>query len=146
MLILRNATSSFPFFFQLVILSTFYTMFYLYILQSVSTGKLYIGQTNNLHDRLRRHNSNLNKATKNKGPWTLIHSLEFDSRASAFNLEQKLKSWKSSKAVLAWIDTQANGTSSILWFSTFFQGVSQPGSASRFRSGGSQVRIFLTPT
>ncbi|MBZ0201863.1 MAG: GIY-YIG nuclease family protein [Ignavibacteria bacterium] len=31
--------------------------YYTYIIQSESTGKLYIGQTNNLHNRLLQHNS-----------------------------------------------------------------------------------------
>lgn len=35
-------------------------MYYTYILQSDRTGKLYIGHTNNLEDRIRRHNSGEN--------------------------------------------------------------------------------------
>ncbi|MEY4876613.1 MAG: hypothetical protein RL708_1762, partial [Bacteroidota bacterium] len=37
----------------------------------------YIGQTNNLDDRLFRHNSNQNLATKNKGPWQFIFTKQF---------------------------------------------------------------------
>ncbi len=40
--------------------------FFVYIIQS-SSGKCYIGQTNNLADRLNRHNSNRSNYTKNKG-------------------------------------------------------------------------------
>ncbi len=79
-------------------------MFYVYILQSQSTGKLYIGQTNNLNDRVARHNANRNNYTKFKGPWLLLFALEFHKRSEAVVFERKLKSWKSSKAVLAWID------------------------------------------
>ncbi|MEY4875937.1 MAG: catalytic domain, partial [Bacteroidota bacterium] len=46
--------------------------FFTYILQSTTSNKFYIGQTNNLDDRLFRHNSNQNLATKNKGPWQFI--------------------------------------------------------------------------
>lgn len=48
-------------------------MFTTYIIESLKDGRLYIGQTNNIHDRILRHNSNRNKATKNKGPWRLIY-------------------------------------------------------------------------
>ena len=66
-------------------------MFYTYILQSESTNKLYIGQTNNLEARINRHNSNKNFTTKNKGPWKLIYSKEFESRSEAMIYEKKLK-------------------------------------------------------
>ncbi|MBS1595822.1 MAG: GIY-YIG nuclease family protein [Bacteroidetes bacterium] len=42
--------------------------FYVYILESATTGRLYIGQTNDLSDRLVRHNSGRNKYTAGKGP------------------------------------------------------------------------------
>ncbi|MBN8583734.1 MAG: GIY-YIG nuclease family protein [Ignavibacteria bacterium] len=45
--------------------------FYTYILQSEISGKLYIGQTNDLEDRLIRHNSNQSLSTKNNGPASL---------------------------------------------------------------------------
>ncbi len=48
-------------------------MFSTYILQSEKDGRLYIGQTNNLVDRLFRHNQNRNIATKNKGPWIIAY-------------------------------------------------------------------------
>ncbi|WP_415831470.1 GIY-YIG nuclease family protein, partial [Flavobacterium terrigena] len=32
-------------------------------------GKYYIGQTNNMEDRLRRHNSGYSLSTKNGIPW-----------------------------------------------------------------------------
>tara|TARA_R110001592_G_scaffold211976_2_gene464099 strand:- start:38317 stop:38562 length:246 start_codon:yes stop_codon:yes gene_type:complete len=78
--------------------------FYTYILQSEKTGRMYIGQTNNLEDRLHRHNSNHNISTKNRGPWKLMHFVEFETRIEAVQLERQLKSWKSSKKVLVWIE------------------------------------------
>lgn len=39
-------------------------MFYTYILQSESTGKYYVGQTNNLGQRLLRHNTHPDTYTK----------------------------------------------------------------------------------
>ena len=79
-------------------------MFFLYILESQKTGNLYIGQTNNLEDRFKRHQENRNKATKGKGPWILIHHQSFNTRTEAVQLELKLKSWKSSSKVKSWIE------------------------------------------
>ena len=81
--------------------------FYTYILQSQTLGKLYIGQTNNLEDRIIRHNSNQNKATKGRSPWILLFSKEFETRSEAVLLETKLKSWKSPKKLKEWINQQS---------------------------------------
>jgi putative endonuclease len=77
--------------------------FFTYILQSTTSNKFYIGQTNNLDDRLFRHNSNQNLATKNKGPWQFIFTKQFATRSEAMALERKLKSFKSSIFLQKWI-------------------------------------------
>ena len=77
--------------------------FYTYILQSESSGSLYIGSTNNLDDRLSRHNNNLNTYTKGKGPWLLLYYSTFSTRSEAVQLERFLKRKKSKSRVLAWI-------------------------------------------
>ena len=89
-------------------------MFYTYILISKSNGKLYIGQTNNLEDRLKRHNSNYNKYTANKGPWKIIFSKSFETRQEAVQLELKLKSMKNKQRLLSWI-TKNNGSEHPDW-------------------------------
>jgi putative endonuclease len=83
--------------------------FYTYILQSETTGKLYIGQTNNLQDRLLRHNGNRNTATKGRGPWALVLAKSFETRTEAVKLERQLKSWKNPATVKQWITEQMNG-------------------------------------
>ena len=80
--------------------------FFTYVIQSQSTTQLYIGQTNNLQDRILRHNQNRNKWTKNKGPWKLIFARQFDTRAEAVQLERKLKSYKDKVYLLEWISDQ----------------------------------------
>ncbi len=86
----------------------FYLMSYFtYILNSESRNLLYIGSTNNLEDRLHRHNNNRNLYTKGKGPWVLIYSQSFDTRSEAVRLERFLKSKKEPKRVLQWINEQA---------------------------------------
>jgi len=68
---------------------------FVYILQSTKDGTYYIGSTNDLSDRIIRHNQGRSKYTKSKRPWEVVYSEEFDDRASAVNREKELKSWKS---------------------------------------------------
>ena len=78
--------------------------FAVYIIYSASHNIYYIGQTNNLDDRLVRHNSNRNKFTKYKGPWELTASIKVNSRAEAVKLESKLKRMKNPKKAIAYIN------------------------------------------
>ena len=78
--------------------------YFTYIIQSESTDKLYIGQTNDPDDRLKRHNSNQSLSTKYKGPWKLIFCRKFNSRSEAVLLEKKLKAFKNTARILRWIE------------------------------------------
>jgi putative endonuclease len=80
--------------------------FYVYILQSEKDGSFYFGQTNNLDDRLKRHNSGSEKYTSKKTPWRLFWYIKVDSRAEAMKLEKKLKNLKSTKRMMEFIDKQ----------------------------------------
>ena len=84
-------------------------MNYCYIIKSSTSGRLYIGQTNNLDDRLFRHNNNMNLATKNKGPWVLVHAFIFENRSDAVKLEKKLKAFKNPAKVLEYIQNRNVG-------------------------------------
>ncbi len=77
-------------------------MYHTYILENPE-GRLYIGQTDNVGNRLLRHNSNMVKSTKNKGPWKLIYSREFVARSESVAFETYLKSLKSSKYIKSYI-------------------------------------------
>ena len=66
-------------------------MFYCYILYSEKLDRFYKGHTNNLEDRLHRHNAASEKATQDGVPWRLCWATAKDSRSEAFILEQKLK-------------------------------------------------------
>jgi putative endonuclease len=73
-------------------------MFYIYILQSTSTGETYTGQTSNLENRLQQHNDPSYTKTlhtkRRKGPWVLIYKEEFSTRAEAMRREKYLKTGK----------------------------------------------------
>jgi len=48
-------------------------MFYVYVLQSIKEGIIYIGCTSDLKRRLVEHNQGLNFSTKRYVPWKLIY-------------------------------------------------------------------------
>ena len=65
-----------------------------YILQSLKTGKYYIGQTSNFEKRLEKHNKGEVKSTKNSRPWKIIHLEEFQTRSDACKREVEIKKYK----------------------------------------------------
>lgn len=66
-------------------------MFYVYILYSEWLSKYYCDQTNNLEDRIKRHNSGRNKYTAQGIPWTVVKSFKVGSRIDAGNFGIKNK-------------------------------------------------------
>jgi putative endonuclease len=74
-------------------------MFYTYILYSASSQSFYKGQTNNLKERLNRHNNGFEQSTKKGCPWQLIWSTKKRSRAEAMKLETKLKNLTKHKLI-----------------------------------------------
>jgi len=81
----------------------FINMFYLYILRSETSGRYYIGQTNNIDRRLAEHNEPAyirSQTTKRfKGPWKLVYSEKHQNRLEAMLREKQIKKWKSRKAI-----------------------------------------------
>ncbi len=63
-----------------------------YILQSETTGKYYIGQTEDLEDRLNRHNRGDSKSTKTGRPWKVVHVERYNTRSETVLRERYLKS------------------------------------------------------
>jgi putative endonuclease len=69
--------------------------FHVYILQSQSTGRFYVGHTENLTKRVFEHNNNRTPSIKNRGPWVLIYKEEYSSRPEAAQRERQIKRMKS---------------------------------------------------
>lgn len=65
-------------------------MYFVYAIQN-SAGRIYIGQTENLENRLRLHNSGSVKSTRDVGPWTYLKTERFESRNEARFFEWQLK-------------------------------------------------------
>ena len=75
--------------------------FWVYILQSEATSRYYIGQTDDLTDRLRRHTDGRVQATKGRGPWRLVHTEQLSSRQAAVSRERAIKARKSAAYIAA---------------------------------------------
>jgi putative endonuclease len=74
-------------------------MFFTYILISKLDNSYYVGSTNNLENRLKKHNSGFVKSTKAKVPWELVYSEKYDNLSSVRVRESQIKSWKSRLAI-----------------------------------------------
>jgi putative endonuclease len=72
-------------------------MFSVYVLRSLKDQKFYVGQTNNLEERIRRHNEGRVPSTKGRRPFVLVWFESFESRSQAVVREQELKSLKANK-------------------------------------------------
>ena len=62
---------------------------FVYILKSQTTGRYYCGETQDIEDRLERHNSGRSKSTQSGSPWELVQLLEIENRSEARKLESK---------------------------------------------------------
>jgi len=73
--------------------------FFVYILRSESTGRYYVGHTDDLPRRISQHNDPTyhgSKYTKrNQGPWTCVFSEQYETRSAAMHREQEIKAKKS---------------------------------------------------
>ncbi|MEM8520599.1 GIY-YIG nuclease family protein [Flavobacterium sp. PL12] len=66
-------------------------MYVVYILFSRTSLKFYTGQTDNLENRLYRHNAGLSLSNKYGKPWELIYKIDLVDRSQAVQLETKIK-------------------------------------------------------
>jgi len=65
--------------------------FFVYIMESLVDSTYYVGQTNNLYDRLKRHNSGIIKSTKSKKPLKICYFEEYKTRSEAMFREWEIK-------------------------------------------------------
>ena len=70
-------------------------MFVVYILYSSNFDQYYVGHTQNMEDRLSRHNSGRSLSTKKGKPWILVYRETFETRSEAMLREKAIKKMKS---------------------------------------------------
>ena len=66
------------------------TTYFIYVLRN-QQGRLYIGFTENLEQRVWQHGENEASWTRGKGPWELVHHEEYSNRADTLRRERNLK-------------------------------------------------------
>jgi putative endonuclease len=62
-----------------------------YILKSQTTGKYYVGHSENLEERVRRHNDGESLSTRKGIPWVVIRAEEYATRGEAMTQEKRIK-------------------------------------------------------
>ena len=68
--------------------------YFVYIIQSQKDDRYYVGSTNDLVERLQRHNQGRSKYTKDNGPWELVYTEEYPDRSTAIRRENSIKKRK----------------------------------------------------
>lgn len=67
-------------------------MYYVYLVKSLkNNNKTYIGYTNNLKKRIKKHNSGESVYASDFKPWKLISFVGFDDKNKALKFEKYLK-------------------------------------------------------
>ena len=83
--------------------------YFVYIIQSLADGTYYVGSTQDMDDRLERHNQGRSQYTQTKMPWQLVYSEEYFNKSDAIKRENQIKKRKSKKD----IDSLIGGSSSV---------------------------------
>ena len=64
---------------------------FVYFLFSEKSGRFYVGISNDIEDRFRRHNNAESISTRYGIPWKLVHTIECENKSAAMMLEKKIK-------------------------------------------------------
>jgi len=80
-------------------------MYIVYVLRSVSFDRLYVGYTDDVETRLKKHNSGSVRSTKAYRPYTIIYTEEYQNKTEARKRELFLKTGQGRK----WIKENVGG-------------------------------------
>ena len=69
------------------------TFYYVYLIKTLQgfPKKSYVGYTNNVKNRLLKHNTNKGAKSTKGFKWELVYKKKFDSKQQALSFEYKLK-------------------------------------------------------
>jgi putative endonuclease len=76
---------------------------FIYIIQSEADLSFYIGQTQDIDQRLKKHNQGYSVYTRHLRPWRILAYKEVDLRSEAMKIEKKLKNLKSREKIMEFI-------------------------------------------
>ena len=82
-------------------------MAFTYILFSARINSYYVGSTQDLANRLKRHNSGRSTYTKRGVPWMLVYKKEYPTKSESYQAELSIKSQKSRKYIEELIASQS---------------------------------------
>lgn len=88
--------------------------YYVYIIQSEKDGSYYIGSTQDLSERIERHNQGRSQYTKAKRPWKLVYYEEHPSRSAAMKREMEIKRKKGHRTFV-WVTPIYSGHALMTW-------------------------------
>ena len=76
--------------------------YFTYMIKSISPGvnKTYVGYTNDINNRLEKHNTNKGAKSTKGYKWLLIYSKKFKTKSEAMSYEYKLKKDKSLRKII----------------------------------------------
>ena len=83
--------------------------YFLYILFSDKLDGYYIGYSNNLKERLKKHLTNHKGYTAKAKDWRIVYTEEFSSKSEAYARERKIKAWKSKIKIKELINSNNHG-------------------------------------
>ncbi|TXK71668.1 endonuclease [Mesonia sp. HuA40] len=73
--------------------------YFVYIIYSESYDSYYRGYSTQPEQRLKQHNEDKGRFTKNKGPWNLVFLQSFSTKREALIRERKIKKYSKSQII-----------------------------------------------
>ncbi len=77
------------------------TVYFVYILQSLTSRRFYVGHCEHLIERFHEHQAGYAPSTRNRGPWWMPYYEVYATRSEAMKRESEIKRKKSSKSIRA---------------------------------------------
>jgi putative endonuclease len=77
-----------------------------YILESQTNKRFYIGSALDADLRLAEHQRGQTLSTRGRGPWVMVYREEFATTAEARRRERQIKSWKSHRSIQELIESK----------------------------------------
>ena len=77
-------------------------IFYVYLIKTIKgfKNKSYVGYTNNIKNRLNKHNTNKGAKSTKGYKWVLVYKKKFYSKSKALSYEYRLKNDKKERSRL----------------------------------------------